>query len=107
MKQRMVAGYNLKNSGIVAPNEPIKTAVEIPSNSLIRGIEIDPSGNFVLFAEVWSHPEGTEVAFETHEFVVVQPKQPLPPGSWNYFCSCVAMPLIFFVFVKGGLEIAT
>ncbi len=89
-KERMVAGYVLKQEGVIAPGEPIKCSVKVPVTATILTIEIDGGGNFVLFAEAWSHPEGTAIAFKEHSFLICGANRKLPPGNWQYFKTCVA-----------------
>jgi len=101
-KQRMIAGFALQQSGIVTPNEPIKCTVKIPHNAVVRTINIDAKGNFVLFCEVWSHPEGTKVSFRDEEYCIVQPGKPIPAGSWEFFDVLSAGPAFFCVFTKGA-----
>jgi hypothetical protein len=104
-KQRMMAGYTLQQNGILAPGEPIKCHVSIPQDAITRHIGIDAQGNFVLFAEVWSHPEGTKVNFREEEYLIAITNKPLAPGSWEYHSTIMAGPAVFHVFSKGKLEI--
>jgi hypothetical protein len=106
-KKRMIAGYNLQNSGVIAPGEPMRASVSLPKGAELLSIQIDPGGNFVAFADVWSHPEGTTVSFVEREFLIVPPMKELPPGNWALRFEVIAMPLIFFVFEKKGPSIVT
>jgi len=104
-RQRMIAGYTLQQSGILAPGEPIKCHVSVPQDAVIRHIGIDAQGNFVLFAEVWSYPEGTKINFREEEFLIAVTNKVLAPGSWEYHSTIMAGPAVFHVFDKGSLEI--
>lgn len=104
-KQRMIAGYALQQSGIIAPGEPIMCHVKIPHNAEPRKIQVDPNGNFVLFAEVWSHPEGTEVKFCEVEYAICQPNKVFPAGSWDYYDIVQAGPAVFIVLTRGKPKI--
>lgn len=108
-KQRMVTGYNLKMDGIIAPGEPIKCTVNLPATAEKVCMRIDPSGNFVIFAMVWSHPEGTKVNFDEHDILIMPSNKPMPAGRWDYFETLSAGPAIFHIFFKGTpkLEIAS
>ncbi len=104
-KQRMMAGFALQQQGIIAPNEPIKCTVKIPHDAQVRCMQIDAKGNFVLFCEVWSHPEGTKVSFRELEYAIVAPNKVVPAGSWEYFDTLAAGPAFFCVFAKGSLKL--
>jgi hypothetical protein len=104
MKKRMVAAYNLQQSGVLAPGEPIKVSVKIPENATPLCMRISPAGDFVLFCEVWSHPEGTKVRFRDIEFAVVAPGGTIPAGSWNWYETLSAGVQIFHVYLKGKFE---
>lgn len=105
MKKRMVAGYNLSQDGVIAPGEPIKGHVDLPNNSKMLCMRIDPRGNFVLFAEVWSHPEGTKINFEQHDFTLLPPGREVPPGSWEWFDTLSAGPAIFHIYRRADPKI--
>lgn len=98
MKQRMVAGYKLKQEGVLAPSEPIKVNVSLPINAKPLCMRIDPRGDFVLFCEVWSHPEGTQINFEEKNFCIIPPQGVVPPGSWEWFETLSAGQQIFHVY---------
>ena len=104
-KQRMVAGYNLQQDGVLAPGEPIKVKTSIPDNATPLCMRIDPQGNFVLFCEVWSHPEGTKVNFKEIEYCLVPPNGIVPPGSWNWYETLSAGVQIFHVYQHGQPEV--
>ncbi|WP_455363575.1 hypothetical protein [[Eubacterium] cellulosolvens] len=99
-KKRIMAGYNLQTTGIVAPGEPIKAIATIPDNAQVLDMHVDPNGNFVLFCEVWSHPEGTKVNFKEMEYAIVPPMTEVPHGSWEYWTMVVAGPLAFGIFTR-------
>ena len=101
-KQRMVVGFALQQEGIIAPNEPIKCRVKIPHDAIVRRMQIDIKGNFVLFCEVWSHPEGTKVNFREVEYAIVQPSKVVPAGCWDFFDVLAAGPAFFCIFSKGA-----
>lgn len=105
-KQRIIAGYNLNQDGILTPGEPIKTKVSIPHDAIVRDITVDPVGNFVLFAEVWSHPEGTEVKFREVEYLVAAGAQVIV-GSWKYYKTVPAGVTIFHVFERDKPSIVS
>jgi len=106
-KQRMIAGFALQQDGIITPNEPIKCKVSIPNTATIRTIQLDAKGNFVLFAECWSHPEGTVVNFREVEYVIVAPNKVIPAGSWEYFDTLVAGAAFFCIYTKGTPKIVS
>ncbi len=101
MKQRAMAGYKLQISGVFAPGEPIKCNVNLPHDAEMSCIRIDPMGDFVIFAQVWSHPVGTKVNFTEHKFLLVPSNQPLPFGTWDYVDTLSAGQSILHVFHKG------
>ena len=104
MKQRMVAGYNLQQEGVIAKGEPIRVGVKIPEAATPLCMRIDPQGNFILFCEVWSHPEGTKVNFRDVSFAMVPPGGMIPAGSWNWYETLSAGIAIFHVYQKGKFE---
>jgi len=106
-KQRMIAGYALQQNGILTPGEPIKCTVKIPVNATILDINVDGSGNFVLFAEVWSHPEGTKVNFQDLEYLIANTNKVIPPGSWYWYKTIGVGVAIFHVFQKKAPRIVT
>jgi len=107
-KKRMVAGYKLQEDGIMTPGEPIKCTVNLPVKCTILDIEIDVQGNFVLFAEIWSHPEGTKINFTEHAYLIASTNKVLPPGNWEYYKTLVAGPAIFHLYGKdAGPRIVT
>ena len=106
-KQRMIAGFALQKDGIITPDEPIKCKVSVPHDAQVRTIQIDAKGNFVLFAEVWSHPEGTKVTFREMEFAIVAPNKVIPAGSWEYYQTLVAGAAFFCIFTKGQPKLIT
>jgi hypothetical protein len=99
-KKRIMAGYNLQTTGIVAPGEPIKATANIPENCTPLDMHIDPNGNFVLFCEVWSHPEGTKVNFRTQEYAIVPPMTEIPHGSWVFWTMAVTGPMAFAIYTR-------
>jgi hypothetical protein len=102
----MIAGYNLQQEeGILTPNEPIRCHVEIPNDATPICMRIDPQGNFVLFCDIWSHPEGTVVNFKKIEWMVAASGKVLLPGKWEWFETLAAGVAIFHIFIKGKLEI--
>jgi len=101
MKQRMVAAYNLQQKGILAKGQPIRIGVDIPQKGEPLCLRIDPAGNFVLFVEVWSHPEGTKVNFQEVEFLVVPTGIVISPGSWLWYETLSAGQQIFHVYKKN------
>lgn len=107
-KQRMVAGYKFEREGVIAPGEPVKGKVTVPDNATILCIRIDPRGDFVLFCEVWSHPEGTQVNFREETWTIVPSNVVLPAGSWEWFETLPVGPAIMHVYRKTvpALEIA-
>jgi hypothetical protein len=104
-KERMMAGFTLKQTGVITPNEPIVCAAQVPQNAVERHFGIDAKGNFVLFCEVWSHPEGTKVNHREVEYLIAMTGKVLPAGSWKYHSTVMAGPAIFHVFTKSKLEI--
>lgn len=98
MKQRMVAGYKLQQEGVLAPGEPIRTTVSLPVNATPLCMRIDPRGDFVLFCEVWSHPEGTVINFEEHQYCMIAPQAIVPAGGWVWFETLTAGQQIFHVY---------
>lgn len=105
MKERMIAGFNLKQTGIIANGQPIKCVATIPEKADIKDVAIDANGSFVLFAEIWSHPEGTEVRHKDVEVLICATKQVVPPGNWEHYKTLVAGLAIFHVFFSGKLSI--
>ena len=108
-KQRMMAGYKLERQGVIAPGEPVKASTSVPDNAEVKCIRIDPRGDFVIFCEVWSHPEGTTVNFREETFAIVPDKVPVPAGSWDWFETLPVGPAIMHIFRKTDptLEIAS
>jgi hypothetical protein len=106
-KQRIIAGYALKQEGVIAPGESIRCYAEIPADAPVRDIQIDMNGNFVLFAEVWSHPEGTKVNFRKVEYYIMMTGKVWPSGSWQYAKTLVSGPAVFHVLTKDKTEIVT
>ncbi len=104
-KQRMIAGFALQQVGVITPNEPITCTATIPQNAIERHLDIDAKGNFVLFCEVWSHPEGTKVNHREVAYVIAMTGKVLPPGAWDYHSTVMAGPAVFHVFSKSKLEI--
>lgn len=104
-KQRMVAGYVLQQEGVLTPGEPVKCKVDVPVTGTILNMQLDAQGQFVLFVEVWSHPEGTKVNFESHEFLIAATNKVLPPGNWKFYQTIPAGPVIFHIFAKEKPEI--
>lgn len=101
-KQRMVAGYVLQQDGVLTPNEPIKCVVNVPVTGTILDVNVDAQGNFVLFAEVWSHPEGTKINFEKHEYLIATTNKILPPGNWKWYKTIPVGPAIFHVYNRDS-----
>ncbi len=106
-KQRMIAGYTLQQEGVVVPGAPIKCTVNVPVTGEIRSIDIDAQGNFVLFVEVWSHPEGTKINFEKREYLICGTNQAISAGNWVYYKTLGAGLALFHIFHKKSLEVVT
>ena len=107
-KTRRMFGFNFSTEGIVAPGEPTKLTVKLPTGATYHDICVDGStGNFILFAECWSHPEGTTVNHEEVEFLMVGSQQDIPAG-WEYVRTVMTMKQAFHFFRRGTpkLEIA-
>lgn len=108
-KTRRVFGFNFKTDteGFAAPGEPTKLSVELPTGATFRDICVDGAGNFILFAECWSHPEGTVVNHQKHEYLLVGSSQDIPAG-WDYVLTIMTMKQAFHFFCRGTpkLEIA-
>lgn len=99
-KTRRVFGFNFKQVGVIAKGEPMKLSVQLPTGATYRDICVDGGGNFILFAECWSHPEGTVVNHDEVEFMVVGSQQDIPAG-WNYVRSIMTMQQAFHFFRRG------
>ena len=106
-KTRRVFGFTFQTEGILAPGEPIKAKVTLPTGATYRDICVDGKGNFVLFAECWSHPEGTKVNHEEHIYLIVGQGHDIPAG-WEYVRTIMTMAKVFHFFRKGTpkLEVA-
>ena len=100
-KQRMIAGFILQQTGLITKDEPIKGNVKIPQNATVHDVIVDINGNFVVIAEIWSHPEGTTVTMCEVEYLLAITGKPLPPGSWDYYKTIMAGPAVFHGFSKG------
>ncbi len=101
-------GFNFQTDSIVAPGEPTKLTVKLPTGATYRDICVAGDGNFILFAECWSHSEGTKVNHEEHQFLMVGSQQDIPAG-WHYVTTIMTMKQAFHFFrrAKPKLEIAT
>lgn len=106
-KTRRMFGFTFQTIGIAIPGEPIRVDVNLPTDATYHDICVDGHGNFVLFAECWSHPEGTKVNHEKHEYLIVGGQQDIPAG-WKYVRSIMTIKQAFHFFKKGTpkLEIA-
>lgn len=99
-KTRRVFGFNFETSGVIAPGEPHKLSVKLPTGATFRDICVDGKGNFILFAECWSHPEGTAVNHEEVEFLMCGSQMDIPAG-WDYVRSIMTMTQAFHFFRRG------
>ena len=107
-KTRRVFGFNFNTVGAIAPGEPHKLSVKLPTGAIFRDICVDGAGNFILFAECWSHPEGTVVNHEEVEFLMCGSQMDVPAG-WDYVLTIMTMKSAFHFFRKGTpkLELAS
>ena len=100
-KTRRVFGFNFQTLGAMAPGEPTKLTVQLPTGATVRDICVDGStGNFILFAECWSHPEGTAVNHQEHQFMMVGSQMDVPAG-WDYVRTIMTMKQAFHFFRRG------
>lgn len=107
-KTRRMFGFNFEQlNGIAAPGEPTKLTVSLPTGATMRDICVDGAGNFILFAECWSHPEGTVVNHQVVEYLLVGSEQDIPAG-WDYVLTIMTMKQAFHFFCRGTpkLEVA-
>jgi len=98
-KTRRVFGFNFQTTGVIAPSEPIRAEMTLPKDATFRCVQVDGAGNFVLFAECWSHPEGTAVTHVTEEWLIVQSHD--IPAGWSYVTTIMTMNKVFHFFQKG------
>lgn len=98
-KTRRMFGFSFKQQGIIAPDEPIHANVTLPKGATFRNIQVDGGGNFVLFAECWSHPEGTEVTHNTSEWLIISDHD--IPAGWEWIHTIMTMNKVFHFFQKG------
>lgn len=106
-KTRRIFGFNFQTVGAIAPGEPQKLSVQLPTGATYRDIAVDGAGNFILFAECWSHPEGTAVNHEEVEFLMCGSQMDVPAG-WDYVTTIMTMKAAFHFFRRGTpkLELA-
>lgn len=102
-KTRRVFGFTFQQKGIVTPGEPVYCDITLPKGATFRGIQVDGGGNFVLFAECWSHAEGTEVTHETEEWMLISDHD--IPAGWQYVHTIMTMNKVFHFFKKGTPEL--
>ncbi len=101
-KTRRMFGFNFQTEdGIVAvPGEPTKLTLKLPTGATYRDICVDGNGNFILFAECWSHPEGTKVKHHESQYLMVGSQQDIPAG-WDYVTTIMTMKQAFHFFRRG------
>ena len=107
-KTRRMFGFTFQRQGVIAPNEPIKVTVNLPTGATYHSIEVDGKGNFVMFCECWSHAEGTEVNHEEHQYLIIATQKDIPAG-WDWVTTIMTIDRAFHFFKRGTpqLEIAT
>lgn len=99
-KTRRIFGFNFQPDGVAEPGEPTKLTVKLPTTATYRDICVDGAGNFILFAECWSHPEGTVVNHEEVQFLLVGSQMDVPAG-WDYVRTIMTMAQAFHFFRRG------
>ena len=99
-KTRRIFGFNFKADGVPAPGEATKLTVNLPTGATYRDICVDGAGNFILFAECWSHPEGTEVNHEEVQYLLAGSQIDIPAG-WDYVTTIMTMKAAFHFFRRG------
>lgn len=106
-KTRRMFGFNFQTVGVMVPGDPIKTTIKLPTGAIYRSIQVDPHGNFVLFAECWSHPEGTAVNHQEFQYLIAGKDHDIPAG-FEWVTTIMTMKQVFHFFKKGTpkLEIA-
>jgi len=106
-KTRRIFGFNFQTDGVTAPGEPTKLTVSLPTGATYRDICVDGSGNFILFAECWSYPEGTKVNHEEVQFLLAGSQMDISAG-WDYVRTIMTMKQAFHFFRRGTpkLELA-
>jgi hypothetical protein len=108
-KTRRIFGFNFETGKIATPpGKPTKLTVNLPTGATFRDICVDGAGNFILFAECWSHPEGTVVNHEEVQFLLVGSQMDVPAG-WDYVLTIMTMKQAFHFFRRGTpkLELAS
>ncbi len=98
-KTRKIFGFTFQTTGIIAPGEPVRATLTMPKNATFHCIQVDGAGNFVVFAECWSHPKGTKVTHNAEDWLILQDHD--IPAGWEYVETIMTMNKGFHFFRKG------